>query len=178
MSSDQKAVQSFASGKANTIESVVQNPGPAVWTDQQFRSNSAHSKILILVLAFNRPIDLLTGKKIDTGDALHHGNTKEFHHFFPRDYLVKNRGVTPRKANLLANFIMLTAASNKRITNRAPCDYLKDVKVALGDRLSEALAANLISTTAFEAALADDYDAFLSERSKTIDKAVSQLTGW
>jgi hypothetical protein len=178
MSSDQKAVQSFASGKANTIESVVQNPGPAVWTNQQFRSNSAHSKILILVLAFNRPIDLLTGKKIDTGDALHHGNTKEFHHFFPRDYLVKNRGVTPRKANLLANFIMLTAASNKRITNRAPCDYLKDVKVALGDRLSEALAANLISTTAFEAALADDYDAFLSERSKTIDKAVSQLTGW
>lgn len=178
MSSDQKAVQSFASGKAKTVESVVQNPGPAVWTNQQFRSNAAHSKILILVLAFNRPIDLLTGQKIDTGDALHHGNTKEFHHFFPRDYLTKSRGIGPRKANLLANFIMLTAASNKRITNRAPSDYLKDVRAALGSRLAEVLVANLISETAFEAALADDYDAFLSERSKTIDKAVSQLTGW
>ena len=97
------------------------------WANQQFRSNSAHSKILILLLAFNRPTDLLTGQKIDTGDALYQGNTKEFHHFFPRDYLI-SKGQSPRRASLLANFIMLTAASNKRITNRAPSDYLKDVK--------------------------------------------------
>jgi hypothetical protein len=176
MSSDKKAVQNFASG-TKTIESLVQNPGPAVWANQQFRSNAAQSKILILVLAFNGPIDLLTGQKIDTGDALYHGNTKEFHHFFPRDYLI-SKGITPRRANLLANFIMLTAASNKRITNRAPSDYLKDVKAALGSRLAEVLSANLISDKAFDAALADNYDAFLSERSKTLDQAVSQLTGW
>jgi hypothetical protein len=92
--------------------------------------------------------------------------------------LIKSKGVAPRKANLLANFIMLTAASNKRITNRAPSDYLKDVKAALGNRLSEVLAANLLSPAAFDAALADDYNAFLVERSTTIDQAVSQLTGW
>jgi hypothetical protein len=178
MSSDQKAVQNFASGKSQTIESIAQNPGTAVWTNQQFRSNAAQSKILILLLAFNRPIDLLTGQKIDTGDALYHGNTKEFHHFFPRDYLTKSRGVTLRRANLLANFIMLTSASNKRITNRAPSDYLKDVKAALGGRLEEVLAANLVSAKALNAALADDYDTFLLERSKTLDQAVSRLTGW
>jgi hypothetical protein len=178
MSSDQKAVQSFATGQAKTIESIVQNPGAAIWTNQQFRSNSAHSKILVLLLAFNRPIDLLTAQKIDTGDALYHGNTKEFHHFFPRDYLVTSKGVTTRKANLLANFIMLTAASNKRITNRAPSDYLKDVKAALGEKLPDVLATNLITPRAFDAAMADDYDGFLSERSVTIDKAISRLTDW
>jgi hypothetical protein len=178
MSSDQKAVQSFAAGQAKTIESIVQNPGAKIWTNQQFRSNSAHSKILVLLLAFNRPVDLLTAQKIDTGDALFHGNTKEFHHFFPRDYLIKSKGVSPRKANLLANFVMLTAASNKRITNRAPSDYLKDVKSALGEKLDDVLASNLITPHAFDAAMADDYDGFLSERSVTIDKAVSHLTGW
>jgi hypothetical protein len=81
MGSDQKAVQSFAAGQSKQIASVVQNPGPGIWTTQQFRSNAAHSKILILLLAFNRPTDLLTSQKIDTGDALFHGNTKEFHHF-------------------------------------------------------------------------------------------------
>ena len=82
---------------------------------------------MILLLAFKRPIDLLTGQKIDTSNALFHGNNKEFHHFFPRDYL-KGKGVQTRQANALANIVMLTAASNKRITNRAPSDYLKDVE--------------------------------------------------
>jgi hypothetical protein len=177
MGSDQKAVQSFAAGQSKHIDSVVQNPGPGIWTTQQFRSNAAHSKILILLLAFNRPTDLLTSQKIDTGDALFHGNTKEFHHFFPRDYL-KSKGVSTRKANVLANFVMLTAASNKRITNRAPSDYLKEVVVALGKKIDEVLASNLISQAAFQAAMADDYDAFLNERSKTITSAISTLTGW
>jgi hypothetical protein len=177
MGSDQKAVQSFASGQSQYIDSVVQNPGSGIWTIQQFRSNAAHSKILILLLAFHRPIDVLTSQKIDTGDALFHGNTKEFHYFFPRDYL-KSKGIPIRKANVLGNFIMLTAASNKRITNRAPSDYLKEVVAALGSKLDEVLAANLISPRAFQAAMADDYDVFLVERSKTITAAVSVLTGW
>jgi hypothetical protein len=177
MGSDQKAVQSFAAGQSKQIASVVQNPGPGIWTTQQFRSNAAHSKILILLLAFNRPTDLLTSQKIDTGDALFHGNTKEFHHFFPRDYL-KSKGVPTAKANVLANFVMLTAASNKRITNRAPSDYLKELVVALGTKLDEVLATNLITPAAFKAAMADDFDAFLSERSKAISSAISKLTGW
>jgi hypothetical protein len=178
MGSDQKAVQSFASGHAKTIDSIVQDPGPGIWTTQQFRSNAAHSKILILLLAFNHPRDLLTAQKIDTGAALYHGNVKEFHHFFPRDYLVKSKGVAMRKANVLANFVMLTAASNKRITNRAPSDYLKEAVTALGSELNAVLASNLISPEAIKAAMNDDYDTFLSERSKTITAAISSLTGW
>jgi hypothetical protein len=178
MGSDQKAVQSFASSHSKTIDSIVQNPGSGIWTTQQFRSNAAHSKILILLLAFNHPRDLLTAQKIDTGAALYHGNVKEFHHFFPRDYLVKTKGVAMRKANVLANFVMLTAASNKRITNRAPSDYLKETVTALGSELNAVLASNLISPEAFKAAMNDDYDTFLSERSKTITAAISSLTGW
>lgn len=178
MGSDQKAVQSFAAGQASTIDSVVQNPGTGIWMNQQFRSNTAHSKILILLLAFNHPRDLLTGQKIDVGAALHHGNAKEFHHFFPRDYLIKSKGAAARKANTLANFVMLTAASNKRITNRAPSDYLKEVVSANGGDLNAILESNLISQKAFDAALNDDFDRFLDERAKTIAEEVSKLTGW
>jgi hypothetical protein len=177
MGSDQKAVTSFATAQKTEIESVVHDPGAAIWTAQQFRSNTAHSKILILLLAFSKPLDLLTSQSIDTGDALYHGNTKEFHHFFPRDYL-KSKGVATRKANVLANFVMLTAASNKRITNRAPSDYLKEVKKELGGNLDKVLARNLITHEAFEAAMQDDYDKFLDERAKGIASAVSSLTGW
>jgi hypothetical protein len=177
MGSDQKAVRAFAEGQSKDIESVVQDPGSGIWTAQQFRSNAAHSKILILLLAFSKPLDLLTSQNIDTGDALFHGNTKEFHHFFPRDYL-KSKGVSARKASVLANFVMLTAASNKRITNRAPSDYLKEVKKGLGANLDKVLSSNLISPAAFEAAMNDDYDTFLAERAKGIATVMSGLTGW
>ena len=79
---------------------------------------------------------------------------------------------------MLANFVMLTAASNKRITNRAPSDYLKEVAATLGTRVDDVLATNLITPAAFEAAMSDDFEAFLSERSKAISSAVSELTGW
>jgi hypothetical protein len=177
MGSDQKAVQTFAAGKNKEIDSSVQNPGMSIWTGQGFRSNAAHSKILILLLAFSKPLDLLTSQKIDTGDALFHGNLKEFHHFFPRDYL-KSKGVPARKSNVLANFVMLTAASNKRISNRAPSDYLKEVKEELGANLEKVLATSLITPAAFEAAMKDDYDKFLEERAKAIAAVVSGLTGW
>jgi len=178
MAADQLAVRRFVAAETNSIESTAVNPGAGLWTAQQFRSNAAHSKILILLLAFNRPIDLLTSQKIDTHAALYQGNTKEFHHFFPRDYLVKTQKVPTRQANLLANFVMLTAASNKKITNRAPSDYLKEVESAMGSQLQTALDANLISPAAFAAAKSDNYQLFLTERSKTLNSAVSALTGW
>lgn len=148
-----------------------------VWLNQQFRLNTAHAKILALLLGFNGPVDLLTGQDIDVSSALHHTNSKEYHHFFPKDWL-NSRGVPQRKANALANFVMLTAASNKVITNRAPSDYLKDVSSQLGESLKNALERNLISDAAFAAALQDDYDAFLSERAKTISARVGELAGW
>ena len=171
MTTDQAAVSAFAEGKASDIYTPATPPNLSLWSTQQFRSNSAHSKILVLLLSFNRPLDLLTGQKIDAERALFQGNLREFHHFFPKDYLT-TRGVSVRRASALANFVMLTASSNKIITNRAPSDYLKDVRAHLGSNLETALSANLISQAAFSAALADDYETFLNERAKTIQETV------
>lgn len=88
------------------------------------------------------------------------------------------KGVDSRKANALGNFVMLTAASNKKITNRAPSNYLKDAAAQLGATFKVALETNLISDGAYAAALEDDYDIFLLERSKTISKRIGELTGW
>jgi hypothetical protein len=178
MSLDQQAVKDFAAGTSAVIETSVSDPGQSVWVNQQFRSNSAHARILTLLLASKEPVDLLTGQKIDVAKALFQGNSKEFHHFFPRDYLVKGRRVTARRANSLANFVMLSANSNKKISSRAPSAYLKEVQVTLGEKLDAALRANLISDEAFRAALSDNYEGFLAARAMTIASEVAKLTGW
>lgn len=177
MANDQRAAAQFANGDMESLNYGISNPKTNLWQDQQYRQNTALSKILTLLLAFNAPVDLLTGQTIDSNRALHQANNKEFHHFFPRDFLL-GKGVDPRRANALGNFVMLTAASNKKITNRAPSSYLKDAAAQLGATFKVALETNLVSDGAYAAALEDDYDLFLAERSRTISKRIDELTGW
>ena len=80
--------------------------------------------------------------------------------------------------NCLANIIMLTSTSNKTISNRPPSDYLNDVVAAAGSNLTAWLESNLISEAAFNAAMKDDFETFVTERSKTIDSVISGLTDW
>jgi hypothetical protein len=180
MASDLKATVDFAAGKATDVAVDVTAPRPDIWATRQFRANNAHAKLLAIILGHRRPVDLLTGQLIDLGNALAWTNQKEFHHFFPRDYL-ENRGVTRQRINALGNIIMLTSDSNKRISNRAPSDYLREVEQAArnaGADVQEWLDLNLISPEAFEAAKADDFERFLALRAQTIHEHVLGLAGW
>lgn len=177
MSRDQDAVIRFANGASAEIESAVTPTHPSLWKTKLFRADNAHAKALAIVLAFQAPRDLLTGQTIDVRTSLSWTNQREFHHFFPRDYLL-SRGVSAGKINCLANFVMLTSASNKIITNRAPSDYLRDVVAAAGENAPKWLESNLVSEEAMNAARRDDYESFLDARSETIHKVVSQLCNW
>ena len=98
------------------------------------------------------PIDLLTGANIDTASSLSWQNAKEYHHLFPRDYL-RQKGTKSRDANCLANIVLLTSANDKRISNRAPSDYLKSVTASAKEDLPDWLTRNLVSKAASDAAM-------------------------
>ena len=177
MARDKESVTAYLAGKNNEISVSAYKPVLTIWQQKTFRADSAHAKTLAIILANQAPMDLLTGQNIDPARALSWVNLKEYHHFFPRDYLL-NKGIPNNLVNCLANIVMLTSISNKQITNRAPSDYLRDVEKAAGTNLSKWLKSNLISEAAFKAGLADDYDLFVKERCKTLDEMVSSLTGW
>ena len=174
MTTDLSTIKEFANGqKPGLTFQSRREDAPDVWINRQFRSNSAHTKLFAIMLAHNQPIDLLTGKAIDTSVALSWDNAKEFHHFFPQAFL-KNKKISVQKINCLANIIMLTSSSNKEILNKAPSVYLQDVSTAAGADLNDWLESNIISEQAYEAALKDDFDAFLSCRAEAIDLAIRQ----
>jgi hypothetical protein len=130
-----------------------------------------------MLLAYHHPIDFLTKQVIDVDKALAWTNGREFHHFFPQDYLKSKH--TPRaRINSLSNMVMLSSVSNKSITNRAPSDYLREVEKILGKDLGKVLESNLISVDAYQAALGDAYDDFLELRAETIQEAALALTDW
>jgi hypothetical protein len=177
MTRDKEAVQKFLSGKSSEIEIHASKPSKSIWKDKVFRTDGAHAKTLAILLSYNKPKDLLTGQSIESAMSLSWTNSKEYHHFFPKDYL-KSNNVPNNKANCLANIIMLTSSSNKHISNKAPSDYLKEVISSSGASLGDWLKSNLISEKAFKAALNDDYEAFLNERAETINERVADLAQW
>lgn len=138
---------------------------------------NALSKLLALTLAYHQPVDLLTGPKIDTSKALAWNNSKEFHHFFPRNYL-KQRGEKLERINCLANYIMLTSSSNKAISASPPSKYLRKVAAEANLNLSAWLANNFISQEAYQAALADNFDAFVNLRAQNIHSVIMSRANW
>lgn len=177
MTQDTRKVRSFAAGKGTSLGDGGVIPTASLWKIKPFRSNSAVSKMLALMLAEGTPLDLVNGQRIDVDKSLAWSNDKEYHHLFPQGYLARI-GVPATQANVVGNIVLLTSISNIQIKDKAPSQYLKAIIDASGrDALLQRMQSNLIPESALECALQDDYQGFLSARSGFLHEHVIHLTG-
>jgi hypothetical protein len=176
MTQDAKRIKNFAEGVQGILLEGMSRPTAAVWRRKPFRSNSAVSQMLALMLGHETPADLLNGQKIDIDKSISWSNDREFHHFFPQRYLERcQKGSDP---NLVANIVLLTSKSNIHIRDKAPSQYLQEIAAEIGRReLESRLRSNLVPPEALDAALADDYNSFLDLRSKYLHEHAERLTG-
>lgn len=177
MSNDLKNIKEFASSSSSSIEINEAKPSDEIWMRRNFRINNAHAKLFAIFLAYQNPIDLITGQEIDKSKTLSWVNSKEYHHFFPKAFL-KTKSYSSGKINVLANIICLTSSSNKIISDRKPSEYLEDIELLAGDDLEKWLNSNLISKEAFAAAKEDNYELFLQIRTKDIADRINKEADW
>ncbi|MDZ5076100.1 GmrSD restriction endonuclease domain-containing protein [Nesterenkonia sp. HG001] len=177
MSSDRQAVHAFGNGESTEIANSSVAPTESIWSIREFRANSATSKMLALMLSHHAPVDLITGQAIDKNRSLAWSNDKEFHHFFPKAFL-RRKGHASRRANAIGNMVMLTSISNIQIRDKAPSVYLSEVAATIGqDELRNRLDKSLVSEAAYQAALADNFEAFLEARAAHLQKLALALAG-
>ncbi len=177
MGHDYRAVKDFAEGRSEELDVPKALPRQDIWRLTQFRSNSAVSKMLALMMSYCDPLDLLTGLRIDARKSLSWSNDKEYHHFFPRAYLERSK-VPPGKGNAAANIVLLTSVSNIKVRDAAPSAYLKELVDALGrEELQRRLDSVLVPSDGLDAALGDDYDAFLRLRADFLQQEALKLAG-
>lgn len=177
MRTDFDAIASFAALKSLHLPAPKFRPPPKVWRETMFRGSSALCKTYALMLSHCKPRDLLTGIHVDTSVALAWQNQKEFHHLFPRKYL-SSKVALDAPANSMANIVFLSSSSNKNISAQSPSSYLKKAEAVHGDRWESVLASNLITPEAYEAALKNDFFAFLDLRARAIDQYANSLARW
>lgn len=98
--------------------------------------------------------------------ALDHSGVQhrlQFHHIFPKGVL-KNRSVTAREADDIANLSFISGKMNRAISDKAPDNYLPPL---IAKRGTEPFAAQCIPTSV-ELLTVDGYKLFLAERRRLI----------
>lgn len=134
-----------------------------------FSPTGANSKTLIAMLNQFSPHSLLSGAKIDLSTVLKKGSKHEYHHIFPKRYLI-TAGYSVREINVLANICFLTRSDNNVIKDKSPSVYNALINSTLRDGyLTSALIPNN-----FEAL---EYNSFLNERKKLLEAKAMELMG-
>ena len=131
--------------------------------DTKFRRTNPYSRAFIVLLANANPKNLVNGVRIDTGRALSAFNQKEYHHVFPKGFLL-DKSTNEDKINSLCNICLLPAGANKKISDKAPSKYFQDMPTTKKAGITE---SNLlpVKSRIYEE---DDYDDFLRARSEKI----------
>jgi hypothetical protein len=134
-----------------------------------FSAGNANSKILILMLNTEVPFSLLSGAKIDLDRVLKKGSKHEYHHIYPKNYLVK-LGQDQTTINVLSNICFLTRADNNLIKDKGPEVYEKLIDPSRKrDYLESAIIPSDFGTT--------DYTEFIAKRTALLEEKANQLMG-
>lgn len=184
MSKDFREWSSFLAGDKEEIERVNEFD-PTFIEDEldlsEVGKGSARYRAIISMLALNKAEDFFKGRVIGTGDY-----SKEKindHHIFPRN----TKGLDPEKSekfdsckDSILNRTLLLNETNKRIKDKKPSEYLKEVlgKVE-GDerRLLERMKTHFISERALEYLQEDNFDKFIEEREISIKRYMKEILG-
>jgi hypothetical protein len=139
------------------------------FTDNVFSLTSVNTKLFILLLAQSQPKSFLSAADVDLDTVLVSCNRTEFHHVFPKNYLVTSLGISEKnKHSMLANFAFLSQTDNRMIKDKAPADY---VRMMPPGSLASILASSLIPING----LLMDYSSFIKERADLLAAAANEL---
>ncbi len=99
------------------------------------------------------------------------------HHVFPAAYL-EGRGVAPaRMRDCVVNRTLIDRTTNQMISDRAPSDYLAEIKSTPGFPFETVLASHGLPAGADSPLLCDDYEAFLVWRQERLWQEIRRVTG-
>jgi hypothetical protein len=173
VSNDISTVAGFVLDGAGTPEQFGSMPSASEWMTLTFRSNVSRSRAFILALAARAPRNLTNGLCIDVEEALSSYNKKEYHHIHPRAYL--RRSGSDKSDNLLANICMLASSENKKISDRAPQEYLAQCSLELASEADAVFSSNLLPMPSQLDYSVASYEEFLEARIAVIQDFIDGL---
>jgi hypothetical protein len=100
------------------------------------------------------------------------------HHIFPADFLEKKKGITSSHArDCVLNRTLIDRTTNQVISNRAPSDYLIEIRKTPGFPFAAVLSSHCLPVGDASPLLNDDYPSFLAWRQERLWREIRRVTG-
>ena len=139
-----------------------------------FSIGRAYIKAILCLYCYMKPRPFNNnGREVILDNSwLKQTNSKNYHHFFPKEFL-KKRGEKPKKINHIVNITIVDDFLNKKeIRSQAPSIYMKryrDKNPSLAETMRTHLIGDLDKFGVFE----DDYDKFRRQRAEMISQELT-----
>ncbi|MGV7197685.1 GmrSD restriction endonuclease domain-containing protein, partial [Xanthomonas axonopodis] len=173
VSNDMVKVRAFVLNSVGSPDDFGSAPSADGWEKVTFRSNASRSRAFLLALALEQPVNLLTGSKVDVTSALSSFNKKEYHHVYPRAFLKKIG--EKLDDNLACNICMLSAESNKQISDDNPMNYLVSIAIAHNNKADQIFSSNLLPKPSTFSYATESYANFIAARAQIIAERSTEL---
>ena len=145
-----------------------------VWDNGVFRTGNSFVKAILCLFAAQGPESFDDGSKVVLdNDWLIQGNSKNYHHFFPRSWLRK-QGWEEWEANHVVNITIVDDRLNKHvIRDKPPATYLKMFGRSGDPKLAARLKTHLINPDR-DGVWDNDYERFIDRRCAVIAREVNK----
>ena len=100
------------------------------------------------------------------------------HHVFPANYLKEKKGITLARArDCILNRTLIDRTTNQMISDRAPSDYMAEIRGTRGFPFDKVLTSHCLPTGDNSPFWTDDYAAFLAWRENRLWQGIQRVTG-
>jgi len=143
-----------------------------VIAERWFSAGNAFCKAVLCLMAYQQPKSFdSNGVVILDNSNLRIATSRNYHHFFSKDYLKKN--APDKEPNLIANITLIDGYSNKhRIGAKPPSDYIAKF-AKKNKKIGATLKDHFISHSKSFGIESDDYDRFIQSRSKALAQGLT-----
>jgi len=166
----------FAGGKAP--ESVLGiRFDPKTLRDITPRQRAVYRGVICLILGSGTGARDFHTQAVITGNLMNEEGIDD-HHVFPDNYLSSKLGITlSRSRDCVLNRTLIDRTTNQMISNRAPSDYLAEIRNTEGFPFDAVLESHCLPTGASSPFLTNDYHAYLTWRQDRLWQEIKRVTG-
>ncbi len=171
---DVKRVDNIIKGVRDKPDWFVDTAVERIKNNGEFSVGRSFIKTILAVYAAKLPQNFRHGGLVILDNSyLKRANSKNYHHFFPKDFL-KNNTISDLPINHILNITIIDEKLNKKdIWKHPPSKYLTEFN-QVNSKLKEHLKTHLIDLDK-DGVLNDEYDTFFNNRAKRISEELKEL---
>jgi len=168
---DLKKMKSIVSGRPIRYPTDELHISADVISETYFSAGNSFVKAILCLFASQKPRNFDDDADVILDNShLKIASSKNYHHFFPKEYLRKQ--APGEEANLVVNITLIDATSNNKIKAKAPSVYIGKFSES-NNKLSKGLKTHFIGNVGHFGITTDNYKLFIKNRSLAISDALN-----